>query len=88
MLKPREFLVQPTPAFLSSLSKEAREETQASLCGLCDQRRCRDRFPEGPVKGLHPWKEGSGAQGRKWSLNIKQKGYNKGDGRGGPQGGT
>ena len=40
------------------------------------------------MKGLHPWKEGSGAQGRKWSLNIKQKGYNKGEGRGGPQGGT
>lgn len=40
MLKPREFLVQPTPTFLFSLGEEADEGTQESSLSLGDQRRC------------------------------------------------
>lgn len=62
MLKPREFLVQPTPSFLSSLGKEDEEETQESPSGLCDQRSCQKGVPGEPSGRLTLRRRGEGGR--------------------------
>ena len=49
------------------------ERKQASLCGLRDQRRCRDVFPEGPGKGLQSWEEGRGGTEQEMVIECKKK---------------